>query len=224
MNRKILWGVLVIGLALVVAPFALSLPGKSSAGQRMLNGFQPIMQPDQVATTARYYNDVFVPLGKVTPMMSAANVAKFQGYLGGFKGMQADAAKLVPLLAQALHKTPAQIQAMMAAQLPAMSSMLRGLPTMQADFALLIGAMQQNTGIFAQVPAGLKHYQPLVATMQANVDNYAQVNSLPDFRLFSVFFVVPGALLVLLAGFGLFGGRLAATFGAHHHGPRPTPA
>jgi hypothetical protein len=224
MNRKILWGVLVIGLALVVAPLALSLPGKTGAGQRMLNGFQPIMQPDQVATTARYYNDVFVPLGKVTPMMSAANVAKFQGYLGGFEGMQADAAKLVPLLAQALHKSPAEVQAMMAAQLPAMSAMLRGLPAMRADFALLIGAMQQNTGIFAQVPSGLKHYQPLVTTMQANVDNYAQVNSLPDFRLFSAFFIVPGALLVLLAGVGLFGGRFAATFGVHHHGPRPTPA
>jgi hypothetical protein len=224
MNRKILWGVLVIGLALIVAPLALSLPSKSAAGERMLNGFQPIMQPDQVSTTARYYNDVFVPLGKVAPMMSAANVAKFQGYLGGFKGMQSDAAKLLPLLAQTLHMTPAQVQAMMAAQLPAMSSTLQALPQMQADFALLIGAMQANTGIFAQVPAGLKHYQPLVTTMQANVDNYAQVNSLPDFRMFSVFFIVPGALLVLLSGYGLFGGRFAATFAPHHHGPRPTPA
>jgi hypothetical protein len=224
MNRKILWSVLIIGVALVVAPLALSLPSKSSAGQRMLNGFQPIMQPDQVATTARYYNDVFVPLGKVSPMMSAANVAKFQGYLGGFSGMQTDAAKLVPLLAQALHKTPAQVQAIMTAQLPSMAAMLQGLPQMQKDFGLLLGAMQQNTGIFAQVPAGLTHYKPLVTTMQANVDNYAQVNSLPDFRLFSVFFIVPGVLLVLLAGMGLFGPRVAATFGAHHHGPRVTPA
>jgi tetratricopeptide (TPR) repeat protein len=57
---------------------------------------------DQVQLTANYYNHVFVPLGKVTPMMSAKNLAKFQAYLGGFTGMQADAAKLVPLLAQAL--------------------------------------------------------------------------------------------------------------------------
>jgi len=48
MNRKLLWTVLVIGLALVIAPFALSLPSKAGAGERMLNGFQPIMQPDQV--------------------------------------------------------------------------------------------------------------------------------------------------------------------------------
>jgi hypothetical protein len=42
---------------------------------------------------------VFVPLGKVTPIMSATNLAKFQTYLRGFGGMQTDAAKLVPLLA-----------------------------------------------------------------------------------------------------------------------------
>lgn len=150
----------------MIAPLALGLPGKAAAGQRMMNGFQPIMQPDQVATTARYYNDVFVPLGTVTPTMSAQNLAKFQAYLKGFGGMRTDAAKLVPLLA---------------------------------------------------------HYEPLVTTMQANVDNYKQVNSLPDFRLFTVFFVVPGALLILLAGYGLFGSSLRGRIAFHHHA-RPTHA
>jgi hypothetical protein len=222
MNRKLLWAVLAIGLALVIAPFALSLPGKASAGQRMLNGFQPIMQPDQVKTTAYYYNQVFVPLGTVTPMMSAQNLAKFQTYLKGFGGVQTDAAKLVPLLAQALHTTPAQVQALMGKQLPSMAAMLANLPAMQRDFNGLLGTMQQNVGIFAQVPAGLKHYQPLVTTMQANVDNYKQVNSLPDFRLFTVFFVVPGALLILLAGLGLLQGTSRKI--AFHHHARPTPA
>jgi hypothetical protein len=59
--------------------------------------------------------------------------------------------------------------------------------------------------------------------MQANVDNYRQVNSLPDFRLFTVFFVVPGALLILLAGYGLFGNPFARRFSVHHHA-RPTAA
>ena len=95
MNRKLLWAVLAIGLALVIAPLAMSLPSKANAGERMLNGFQPIMQPDQVKTTAYYYNQVFVPLGKVTPMMSAANVAKFQGYMKGFQGMGVDGLKLL---------------------------------------------------------------------------------------------------------------------------------
>jgi hypothetical protein len=222
MNRKVLWAVLGIGIALVVAPFALSLPSKASAGERMLNGFQPIMQPDNVKTTAYYYNDVFVPLGQVTPLMSSKNLAKFQGYLNGFAGMQKDAAKLVPLLAQALHTTPAQVQALMARDLPTMAAMLQNLPAMQRDFGGLLGTMQQNVGIFSQVPAGLKHYQPLVSTMQANVDNYKQVNSLPSFRLFTWFFVVPGALLILLAGSGLFGRRVRTT--VSHHRAHPTPA
>ena len=223
MNRKLLWAVLAIGLVLVIAPFALGLPSKTAAGQRMLNGFQPIMQPDQVATTARYYNDVFVPLGQVTPMMSAENVSKFQAYLKGFEGMQVDSAKLVPLMAQAMNMTPAQVQAMMATQLPSMAAMLQSMPQMQRDFGGLMGTMQQNTAIFSQVPAGLEHYQPLVSTMQANVDNYKQVNSLPDFRLFTFFFFIPGLILVLIAGYGLFWSGIRAWFAVHHH-VRPTHA
>jgi hypothetical protein len=223
MNRKPLWAVLVIGLALVIAPFALGLPGKSAAGQRMLNGFQPIMQPQQVQITADYYDNVFVPLGRVTPIVSAQNLAKFRAYLTGFAGVQNDAAKLVPMLAQALHMTPAQVQKLMATQLPSMAAMLQTLPAMQRDFNGLLGTMQQNVGIFSRVPAGLRHYKPLVQTMQANVNNYKQVNSLPDFRLFTVFFVLPGALLVLLAGYGLFGTGLAGRL-MFHHRARPTTA
>jgi hypothetical protein len=166
MTRKTLWAVLAIGLALVIAPFALGLPGKSAAGQRMLNGFQPIMQPDQVRLTASYYDNVFVPLGNVVR---------------------------------------------------AMPPLLQSLPATQRQ------ALQQYAPTFAQVPAGLTHYQPLVRTMQGNVDNFEQVNSLPDFRLFTVFFVVPGALLVLLAGYGLFGQALAGRISVHHH-LRPTVA
>jgi hypothetical protein len=223
MTRKLLWAVLAVGLALVVAPFALGLPGKSAAGERMLNNFQPIMQPHQVQITADYYDNVFVPLGKVTPMMSAKNLARFEAYMKGFGGMQADAAKLVPLLSQALHMTPAQVQQLMAGRLPAMAAMLQNLPAMQRDFSGLLGTMHQNVGIFARVPAGLAHYKPLVRTMQANVNNYKQVNSLPDFRLFTYFFVVPGVLLILLAGYGLFGPPLAGRFAIHHHA-RPTAA
>ena len=212
MNRKLLWAVLAIGLALVIGPFALSLPSKAAAGQRMLNGFQPIMQPDQVKTTARYYNQVFVPLGRVTPMLSAKNLATFREYMLGFGAVQGDTARLLPMLAGAMHMTPTQVQTMMAAQLPAMAAMLQNLPAMRRDFNALIAAMQQNVAIFQQVPAGLAHYKPLVTTMQANVDNFRQVDSLPDFRLFTFFFVVPGALLILLAVYGLFGDSARVAF------------
>jgi len=114
----------------------------AGAGERMLNGFEPIMQPRQVQTTATYNNDVFVPLGKVSPMMSAANVEKFQRYLADFGGMQTDAQELVPMLAQALVMTAAQVHAMLATQLPAMAAMLQSLPDMQRDFGALLGTMQ----------------------------------------------------------------------------------
>jgi hypothetical protein len=207
MNRKILWAVLVVGVALVVAPFAISLPSKASAGQKMMDGFNPIMQPDQVALTAGYYNNVFTPLGKVTPMMSAENLARFQGYLNGLKTIKV---------------TPAQM-AIVKQQMPTMAAALEQLPAMQRDFGGLLSTMQANTGIFAQVPAGLAHYQPLVSTMQANVDNYKQIDSLPSFTLFTWFFVVPGALLMLLAGTGLMAGR-EVKWPSFHHGPRPTHA
>ena len=223
MERKVFWAVLVIGLGLVVAPFALGMPGKTAAGQRMMNGFEPIMQPKQVDTTAYYYHSVFTPLATVTPMMSAKNVAKFQAYLKGFGGMQTDAAKLIPMVAKATGMTQAQVQVMLGKQLPSMSASLQAMPAMQRDFGGLLGAMQKNVGIFQQVPAGLAHYQPLVSTMQANVSNYRQVRSLPDFRLFTVFFVVPGALLMLLGGYGLFGRTVGSRFELHHHA-RPTPA
>ena len=220
MIRKVLWPVLAIGVLLIVVPFAMGMPGKTAAGQRMLNGFNPLMQAASVQKTADYYNNVFVPLGKVAPALNAQTVAKFQGYGQGFQGMLTDGRKLVPTLAQALNMSPAQVQAMMAKQFPNMSALLAALPTMSQDFSQLIGLMASNTQVFAQVPAGLAWYQPLVTTMQGNVDNYASVNSLPDFRLFTWFFVIPGLLLVLLAGGGLWR-EYAPTI---HHRAHPTPA
>ena len=224
MNRRVLWSVLAIGVAMAIAPLVISLPGRAAAGQRMMNGFNPIMQPNQVRITADYYDHVFVPLGKVTPVMSAQHVARFEGYLKGFNGMRADATRLVPMLAQALQMTPAQVQRLMARDLPAMSAMLRNLPAMQRDFGGLMTVMHQNVGIFARVPAGLRHYRPLVRTMQGNVQNYRDVNSLPDFRLFTVFFEVPAVLLILLAGYGLYGDRLGRIALHRHDHTHPTPA
>jgi hypothetical protein len=205
MNRKLFWGVLVIGIALLVAPFAISLPAKSAAGERMMSDFQPIMQPDQVKTTAYYYNRVFTPLGRVVPAMGKDNVAKFNGYVTGLRS---------------ITLTPAQMREMQT-QFPQLAQLLQGMPVMLRDFDQLIGLMQANEQIFAQVPPGLQHYEPLVTAMQGNVNDFKQINSLPDFRLFTWFFVVPGALLALLAALGLWGPALELRI---HHGARPTHA
>ena len=63
MNRKVLWAVLVIGAAMIVAPLAMALPSRSSSGQHMMKGFAPIMKADQVKTTAYYYDQVLSRLG-----------------------------------------------------------------------------------------------------------------------------------------------------------------
>src|SRR5436190_563700 len=106
----------------------------SEACARMMNDFRPIMQPAQVAKTAYFYDRVFTPLGRVAPAINTASVAKFDQYLKGFQGMQVDSERLLPLLAQALHMTPAQVQAFMARQVPTMTVMLTSLPTMRRDF------------------------------------------------------------------------------------------
>ncbi len=199
MNRKVLWAVLVIGAALIIAPLAMGLPGKAAAGERMMGDFRPLMNAANVQTTADYYYDTFVPLGKVVPMMSATNIGKFENYVNGFGALPA------------ILRTSTQ---------PAAEQLLRGLPQMQRDFTGFIGVMKANIDVFENVPAGLAHYKPLVDTMQGNVTDYKRINSLPNFNLFTWFFVVPGILLVLVSLYGLF--PVTKTKPIRH--VRPTPA
>ena len=166
MERKVLWPILVIGLALVIVPFAMGMPGKTAAGQRMLNDFHQLMQPTSVQKTADYYNNVFTPLGQVATQFTQA---------AADPQMQEQLKPLMPMLAPAMP-------------------------------------------IFAKVPGGLQWYGPLVHTMQGNVNDYASVDSLPNFRLFTWFFVIPGLLLMLLAGWGLWREHEVSVHRAH-----PTP-
>jgi hypothetical protein len=203
MAHKMMWAVLLVGVMLIAAPFAIGLPDKADGGQQMIDAFGPIMQPDNVDATATYYYDVFVPLGDVVPAMTQENIDKFNGYLAGFTALGVDADNMVPALAAAMQMPEEDVQAFMGQEFPAMTGMLVGLPQMESDFSGLLGLMDNNVGIFEQVPAGLEHYEPLVTTMEAEVDNYDKVASLPNFRLFTWFFVIPGVLLVGLAAVGL---------------------
>ena len=200
-------GVLVIGIGLVAAPFVVQLPSRGAAGQAMLGGFRPIMQPDQVKQAADYYNTVFVPLGQVAPAINATTIATFQGYADGMKAAEPEVPALIGALAQQLHMTPAQVQQFLAGSFPATTQLLTGLPTIQTDLAALVGVMSQHTSSFAQVPAGLAFYKPLVDTMQANVSNFAAIDSLPPFGLFMWFFLIPGVLVIVLGLAALFAGR-----------------
>jgi hypothetical protein len=168
------WLVLVIGIALIVAPFAMSLPSKASAGQTIRNAARPIFLPASVRTSANYYYGTFVKLRTVA--------------VGGAQAA-GEVPELIAALVTQLHMTPAQVQQFLAT----------GFPTI----ASLLGSFPQLVPVFQNVPPGLDYYKPLINTMQANVSNYAKIDSLPDFRLFTWFFVVPGILLVLFSGLPL---------------------
>jgi hypothetical protein len=197
MKRVFLWLLLVIGLGLIVVPVATGMFDKTSKGETMVNTFRPIMQPASVQKTTYYYDRVFTPLGPFSKMMP---------------GVATDAQKLVPALAQALHMTPAQVQQMLKTQYPSLAAMLQSLPQAQK--------------IFAQVPPGLAHYRPLVTTMNANVDNYAAVDSMPAMSLFPWFFIVPGLLIVLMDLYLLVGDYRPSWVwpSMEHKDATPTPA
>jgi hypothetical protein len=194
MARKLMWPVLAIGVAMIVLPFVISLPSRASDGQKMIDNFHPIMQQASVNKTVDYYNNTFVPLRAVA--------------VGGVKAA-GEAPQLIGGLAKQLHMTPAQVQAFLKGQYPAMASLIASFP--------------QLVPIFSNVPSGLDHYKPLVDTMQANVQNYNSISSLPNFNLFTWFFVIPGVLLVLIAAWGLGSFHaLAVRFSGHGHHPAPT--
>jgi len=222
MRKATLTLLFVVGAALIAAPFAFSMWSRAGDGTTMVNSFGPIMQPASVKVTADYYDNVFTKLRPIALMMNQRTIARFDGYLAGLNGVQADVAKLVPLLAQALHTTPAQVQQLLAKQTPALAAMLTTLPQMTRDFGGLMGVMKQNVPVFARVPAGLDHYLPLVRTMQQNVGNYESVDALPRMSLFPWFFVIPGILIVLGSGLLLVGvpRRLGLHF-PHFHRPLP---
>ena len=74
-------------------------------------------------------------------------------------------------------------------------------------------------------PEILTNFNPMVATMSDNVDNYEAVDALPSFDLFPWFFVIPGVLVAGFAAVALRAGRGTerdeVTDPANHAAPAP---
>jgi hypothetical protein len=179
MTRRVFyWPILVIGVLMIVLPFAISLPSKANAGQAMLDNFHPIMQPASVKETVSLYENTFLALKPVAT--------------GGIAAAGEETA-LLNGLATGLHLTPAQLEQFLGSKYPA--------------FAQLLSSFPQLVPIFSKVGPGLTFYKPLITTMQNNVTNYQQVDSLPNFRLLTWFFEIPGILIAIFALLGLGVGR-----------------
>jgi hypothetical protein len=196
MRRAALAVLLVIGVGLIVTPFAMSMFSRTSKGEQMVNDFRPLMQPAAVQTTADYYYNTFVKLRPIALAMNAQTAATLKGYSQGITAMMQDLAKMPPAQQQQLARS-----------YPAMAQMLKGLPQMQKTLDGFTAMIAGNLATFQNVPPGLDHYKPLVDTMQASVDNYAAVDAMPPMGFFPWFFIIPGIVFVLIAAY-LFVGEI----------------
>jgi hypothetical protein len=158
MTRRVFyWPILVVGVLMIVLPFAISLPSKASAGQAMLDNFHPIMQPASVKTTVSLYENTFLKLKPVAE--------------GGIAAAGEETA-LLKGLATGLHLSPAQLEQYLGGQYPA--------------FAQLLASFPQLVPVFNQVGPGLADYKPLVDTMQATLYVVLRSSGSPDRNLRSL--------------------------------------
>jgi hypothetical protein len=114
MTRRVFyWPILIIGVLLIVAPSAISLPRKASAGQAMLDNFHPIMQPASVKNTVSLYENTFL---KLKPVAS-----------GGIAAAGEENA-LLRGLATGFHLSPAQLEQYLGGKYPAFAQLLGSFP------------------------------------------------------------------------------------------------
>jgi hypothetical protein len=114
--------ILIIGIALVVTPFAYKMFDRASAGADMMQAFEPVL--------------------------TRPNVTTFQGHMQTFGGMQEDMNKMIPAFAQQMGVTEEQLNEMMAQQFPGVANGMQQMDKMGQDFNTVITVMDQNVENF----------------------------------------------------------------------------
>jgi len=211
-------------VALIVFPVATGMFAKASAGERVMKAFEPVMSERSVQTSTRYYG-LFKGVGTdFGPLMTQANVERFNAYVQGIQGTITDSGKFIPDLAQKLGMTPAQVNAFLAQNYPALSAMLANMPQMQTDMGGMVAVMTRDVQGFGQVTPALNHFDRLIKVMQPNVKDFAKANQMQPMGIMPWFLVGPGILITLLAGWLLYAeyGRRGAvvTIGKHEEAVR----
>ena len=121
-NRIISWIVLLVGAALIIAPFGYQMFDRASAGADMMKAFEPVM--------------------------TRSNVTTFQGHMKTFAVMNDDMNKMIPALAKQMGMTQDQLNQMLGQQFPGVANGIKQFPKMGKDFNTVITVMDQNVDNF----------------------------------------------------------------------------
>jgi hypothetical protein len=114
--------ILLIGVVLVIMPFAYQMFDRAAAGADMMQAFEPVLTRENVDT--------------------------FKGHMQTFGGMQADMEKMLPAIAKGMNMTDDQLNQMLQGQFPGVATGMQQMDTMGADFNTVITVMDQNVENF----------------------------------------------------------------------------
>jgi hypothetical protein len=128
----------VVGAALVVAPFAMSLPGKASDADTMNEHLQPVYTPELIAGA----NEALDTVGAMGSQMQAA---------------------MLPALSAQLGLDEAQLQGFLQENLPATAGALVAMPEAMGRFTGVVEAFASNLDDFDTIKAVA--FVPIVWTM-----------------------------------------------------------
>jgi len=121
-NKFISWIILLVGVALIAAPFGYQMFDRAAAGADMMRAFEPVL--------------------------TRPNVTTFQGHMQTFAGMKDDMNKMIPALAQKMGITQDQMNQMLGQQFSGVANGIKQMDKMGQDFNTVITVMDQNVENF----------------------------------------------------------------------------
>jgi hypothetical protein len=114
--------ILVIGVILLITPFAFQMFDRASAGAEMMQAFEPVLTQENVDT--------------------------FKGHMQTFGGIQTDMQKMLPAVAQGMGMTDEQLNQMMQQKFAGVATGMQQMETMGGDFTTVVTVMDENVENF----------------------------------------------------------------------------
>lgn len=121
-NKIISVIIVIVGIVLIVMPFAYKMFDRAPAGADMMADFEPVLTRDNVTT--------------------------FQGHMETFAGIQSDMQKMLPAFAQAMGTTEDQLNQMIQQQFPGLAKGMQQMDQMGQDFNTVVTVMDNNVENF----------------------------------------------------------------------------